>query len=254
MKFAVIGLGEAGSNFANDLVQLGIAVAGWDPNLIRQLDGSVVFARNNVDAIRDADVVLSVNYSSESVGIAHEVLPHIKPTQYFCEMNTSSPAKKLEVEAVLKPSGVRFVDLAIMAPVPGKGIRVPMLASGPGARGLVDLLTPYPLSLTYQSDITGEAAERKLLRSIVYKGVAAVICEAMEAGEKMGKIEYIRSQIRHILNSDDQMIDRFVDGSHQHAKRRVEEMKAVKEMLNTHGLSSMMTEGTISNLERYEND
>lgn len=37
MKVAVIGLGEAGSHFANDLAELGVEVSGWDPELRYQL-------------------------------------------------------------------------------------------------------------------------------------------------------------------------------------------------------------------------
>ena len=35
MKIAIIGLGEAGSHFANDLVEMGLEVSGWDPNIQR---------------------------------------------------------------------------------------------------------------------------------------------------------------------------------------------------------------------------
>ena len=59
MKFAVLGLGEAGSRFANDLAELGHTVKGWDPNLRYLLNKSVYFAKSNVEAVKDADIIFS---------------------------------------------------------------------------------------------------------------------------------------------------------------------------------------------------
>jgi len=251
MKIAILGLGEAGSHFANDLVGLGIEVSGWDPNLERTISPKVKFASDNPTAVRNADIIFSVNYTSESRNIAKEVLPNLKKGALYCEMNTSAPVTKQEIESILKPAHIHFVDLAIMAPVPPKGIKVPLLASGGGAQLLANQLVPYDLNLTVLNNNTGDAAGRKLLRSIVYKGVAAVICEAMEAGQQLGLEEYIRTQINSIIGENDALIDRFVNGSRTHAKRRMHEMEAVVNMLEGEGLTTFMSAGAVSNLEKY---
>lgn len=251
MRFAIIGLGEAGSHFANDLVQIGFTVNGSDPELKRDLHPKVMVAKDNPEAVKDADIVWSVNYTSESKGIALEVAPHLNPGAIYCEMNTSSPATKKDIEHILQPINIHFVDLAIMAPVPGKGIKVPLMASGPGAALLAQKLQPYQLNLTVLNEITGDAAKRKLLRSIVYKGVAAVICEAVEAGENFGLEAYIREQISSIIGENDGLIDRFLSGSRIHAKRRMHEMEAVVDMLESEELSAYMSKGAVNNLEKY---
>ena len=251
MKVAIIGLGEAGSHFANDLVEMGLEVSGWDPNLQRELDPRVHFAANNGVSVKDADIIFSVNYTSESKAIAKEVVAHLKSGSVYCEMNTSAPSTKKEIESILQPANVKFVDLAIMAPVPTKGIKVPLLASGGGAKLLAKLFGHYSLNLSVLSEKTGDAAGRKLLRSIVYKGVAAVICEAMEAGEQFGLEDYIRTQINSIIGENDALIDRFVKGSRTHAKRRMHEMEAVVNMLEGENLSAFMSEGAVKNLNKY---
>lgn len=249
MKVAVIGLGEAGSRFANDLAELGVEVSGWDPELRYTLHPGVFFALDNPEAIRNADIILSVNLASESRAIAQELAPYLVASTIFCEMNTAAPSLKVDVEKILSPTGVRFTDVAIMSPVPARGIKVPLLASGPGANALKEILKPYQLNLNIISEVTGEAAERKLLRSIVFKGISAVLGEAIAAGEKTGKKEYIRDQIKSILCCDDAMIDRFVKDTPLHAKRRKDEMEAVQEMLKSKDLSHWMTSGTIKSLE-----
>lgn len=253
MKIAILGLGEAGSHFANDLIAMGIEVSGWDPDLKRTLHNKVAFAKNNPAAVQNADIIFSVNYTSESQKIAQEVFSSLKKGAIYCETNTSSPATKISIEKILKPADIQFVDLAIMAPVPPKGIKVPLLASGPGAIYLKEKLAPYAFNLKVLNNKTGAAAGRKLLRSIVYKGVAAVICEAMEAGQHFGLEDYIRTQINAIIGDNDTLIDRFVKGSRTHAKRRMHEMEAVVEMLEEANLDAIMSAAAVKNLNKYLN-
>ena len=168
MHIAVLGLGEAGSHFANGLALLGAKVTGWDPAPKRPLAEGVVMAKSNAAAAQGADVILSVNLSAASEGIAAEVLPVLKPAQVYVEMNTSSPQQKSRVYNILQPSGVQFVDLAIMAPVPPKGIHTPFLASGPGAFLLQQKFSQLGIAVPVLGEAVGDASMRKLLRSIVY--------------------------------------------------------------------------------------
>ena len=103
MHIAILGLGEAGSIFANDLSAMGITVSGWDPLPKRSLHENVYFAESNVDAVKDADIIFSVNLSSVSEVIAKEVLPIINAGKIYVEMNTSSPQKK--------NSSVRYIKI-----------------------------------------------------------------------------------------------------------------------------------------------
>ena len=73
LKIAILGLGEAGSHFANDLVKMGVEVIGFDPNPIRKLDASIRFKNSNAEAVVNADIVFSANLSSVSVAIAEEL-------------------------------------------------------------------------------------------------------------------------------------------------------------------------------------
>ena len=254
MKIAILGLGEAGSHFARDLAELGLEVTGWDPNPQRALPSGFVMANNNAEAVRNADLIFSVNLSTVSLEVAQEVAPVLQAHQLFLEMNTSAPSKKMEIAQILAPSGVQFVDLAIMAPVPPTGVRTPMLAAGPGAASFQEKMAAYPLQIEILQDAEiGTAAQLKLLRSIVYKGIAGVICEAVEAGKAFGQEEYIRTQIRSIIGGKDELIDRFVEGTHIHAVRRFDEMSAVVEMLEEQELSPLMSKATRDQLQKLAN-
>ena len=155
---------------------------------------------------------------------------------------------------ILKPTGVQFIDLAIMAPVPPKGIKTPFLAAGEEAIAFLEKMKPLKLDLSLvENGKVGDAATMKLLRSIVYKGVAAVICEAVEAGDVFGMPEYIRKQISSIIGGNDDLIERFVEGSKTHALRRMHEMEAVIEMLEERNLDPIVTRATRDNLAKLMN-
>ncbi|MEZ0538324.1 NAD(P)-dependent oxidoreductase [Fibrella arboris] len=249
MKIAILGLGEAGSRFANDLVGLGVDVVGYDPACKRALSPAVKLASNNADAARNADIVLSVNVSAVAEQVAAEVWPVLQPGQVYAEMNTASPDTKRQVEAIISPSGALVVDVAIMAPVPPKGILTPFLVSGPGAILFAGQLQPLGLHISVLSEVVGEAATRKLLRSIVYKGIAAVVGEAVAAGRSFGLEPYIREQILSVVGGDDTLIDRFLEGSRTHAIRRSHELEAVVAMLTARDIEPVMARATLTSLE-----
>lgn len=239
---AILGLGEAGSHFARDLAALGVKVQGWDPQPKRPLPEGFVLAESNSAAVQGAHIIFSVNLSGVSAEVAAEVLPVLQPHQLFLEMNTSAPAKKQCIAEILAPSGVQFVDLAIMAPVPPTGIKTPMLATGPGATLFQQKMQDFLLQIeVLPNPEIGMAAQLKLLRSIVYKGIAGVIYEAVEAGKVFGEEAYMREQIRSIIGGKDELINRFVEGTYTHAARRKEEMEAVVEMLKAKDLEAWMS-------------
>ncbi|MDX1909005.1 MAG: NAD(P)-binding domain-containing protein [Bacteroidia bacterium] len=243
-RIAVLGLGEAGSNFANGLASLGLPVSGWDPAPRYPLHEHVQIAESNLAAAGVADIILSVNISRVAAAVVTEVMPVLGPHQVFVEMNTASPAHKQTLAAMVAPSGAAFVDLAIMAPVPPAGIFTPFWVSGPGAQPFQAALKPYGLQIEYLGEAVGMASTRKLLRSIVYKGFAAVICEALEAGRALELEPHVRTQISSLIGGQDELIDRFETGSKTHALRRNEEMHAVVEMITQAGLNPVMSRAT----------
>ena len=249
LTIAVLGLGEAGSRFANDLVKRGVTVTGYDPLPRYVLEPGVTLASSNAEAAQGADMVFSVNVSVVAETVAAGVMPVLRPGQVYAEMNTTSPDTKRQVADIVTPSGALAVDVAIMAPVPPNGILTPLLISGPGATLFAEKLRPLDLDIDVLTDVMGEAATRKLLRSIVYKGIAAVIGEAVAAGRSFGLEPYIREQIRSVIGGNDALIDRFLEGSKTHALRRSHELEAVVDMLGGQHIEPVMSSATLKSLQ-----
>ena len=247
MIIAILGIGEAGGTLARDLIAKGVLVRGWDPEP-RNLPDGLDFASSNSDAATGTDIVLSVNWASVAAEVAHEVAPVLQPDQLYADLNTAAPQLKRDIAPVIEKTGALFVDAALMDPVLPKGLGTQVYASGSGAEIFAERMIPLGMPVTYLDHEPGNAATHKLVRSIMYKGVAAVIMECLEAAEALNMTEYARAQMLKIIY-DEAMIDRFVTGSIKHAKRRVEEMEAVVEMLNSIGISSFTSQASIRRLK-----
>lgn len=250
MIVAILGIGEAGGILAGDLMAAGVSVRGWDPDP-PAIPAGLDFAASNPAAVRGADVVLSVNWASVAVDVAAEVAQVLQPNQLFADMNTASPQIKRAAAAIVEEAGALFVDGALMAPVPPKGLRTPVYASGSGAVLFAEKMSPYGMPITVLDGEAGNAAKHKLVRSIMYKGVAAVVMECLEAAEALEMSDYARQQMMTILQ-DESMIDRFVEGSRAHAKRRMQEMEAVVELLESVGVSAFTSRASLEKLREIQ--
>jgi 3-hydroxyisobutyrate dehydrogenase-like beta-hydroxyacid dehydrogenase len=233
---ALLGLGEAGAAIASDLVAQGVVARGWDPDPARRVAG-VERAASAREAVEGADVVLSINAQAAAVPAALSVVGALTTDHLFADLNTTSAEVKRQVAAAIVPSGAAFVDVALLAPVPGTGVRTPCLASGAGAERFAEIFGVFGMPVEVLSDVPGEAATRKLLRSVFMKGLAAAIIESLSAAELAGCEPWARAQIVSVLTgADESLVDRLVHGSKQHARRRVDEMDAAAAVVADLGL------------------
>jgi 3-hydroxyisobutyrate dehydrogenase-like beta-hydroxyacid dehydrogenase len=227
---AVLGLGEAGSALARDLVAAGAVVRGYDP-AVAAVEG-VLATGSEAEAAEGADLVLSVNSAAAAVGALEAGLTGLKTGAAWADLNTASPGTKRKLAGIAAGHGVPFADIAIMAPVPGRGLRVPMLATGVAAEIVANSLTTFGAAIEVMTGDAGLAAERKLLRSVFFKGMSAAVVEALTAARAAGCEDWLRKIIVDELTSANAAtVDRLVDGSVKHAVRRTHEMAAAAEML-----------------------
>jgi 3-hydroxyisobutyrate dehydrogenase-like beta-hydroxyacid dehydrogenase len=243
LVIAVLGLGEAGSVIARDLVAAGVVVRGYDPAVAA--GPGITDTRGEAEAARGADLVLSVNSAKAAVDAFRAGRPGLSPGVLWADLNTASPGLKRELASLAETAGVPFADVAMMAPVPGRGLRVPMVASGAGAERYARLLTPLGAGIEVLAGPAGLAATRKLLRSVFYKGMASAIVEALEAARAVGHEQWLREHIAaELTGADERSVERIVDGTARHAVRRTAEMEAAADMLTELGVLPVMTEAS----------
>jgi 3-hydroxyisobutyrate dehydrogenase-like beta-hydroxyacid dehydrogenase len=217
LTVAVLGLGEAGSRLAADLSAAGAEVRGYDP-----VNGGAP-----EEAVAGSDVVLSVNSARAAVEAAESARAALRPGAVYADLNTAAPALKREVAGVV--GGERFADVALLGPVPARGLATPALASGEAARAFADALAPLGMPIDVVSARAGDAATLKLLRSVFMKGLAASAIESVRAADAAGHAEWLKQEIAAVIGRP--LLDRLVVGSQAHAIRRADEMEAARDLL-----------------------
>jgi 3-hydroxyisobutyrate dehydrogenase-like beta-hydroxyacid dehydrogenase len=232
---AMLGLGEAGSRIAADLSAAGVAVRGFDPRVAA--GASVVECASDADACLGADIVISLTCAHESEAALKAALPGIGRKAIYADLNTASAGLKEQLAGMASQAGVSFTDVALMSPVPGSGLRTPMLASGPAADDFAMAMLPLGANVQVLPGPPGVAAARKLVRSVFFKGMAAAVTESLRAAKAAGCEDWIRENIREELQSASAAtVERLEQGSVLHARRRAEEMAAAREMLTELGV------------------
>lgn len=237
---AVLGLGEAGSLIAADLVAAGAEVRAFDPLVAVGL--GMTGAVSDAEAAAGCSVVIAVTSAHDAQQTLDLTLPGLASGAVYADLNTAPPATKRQLADTAAAAGVTFADVALMSPVPGSGLGTPMLTSGAGAERFALIFNALGATVEVLPGPAGVAATRKLLRSVFYKGLAAAVIEALQAGRAAGSEKWLRDNIRaELAGMDHTTVDRLERGSVRHARRRFDEMSAAADLLDELGVPYRVT-------------
>lgn len=243
-RIAVFGIGEAGSAIAADLAAAGADVGAFDPADVATPADVQRFATAS-EVVKRRELILSVTAAVDAqaaIAQAWDVLPR---GAIYADLSTAPPTLKEDLGDTAGLRGLRFVDVALMATVPSHGLATPSLASGPGASSYAELLNPLGADVEVVGEEPGQAATRKLLRSVVTKGLTAVILEAMAGATKTDLDDWMWDHIVDFVESaDEAMLRRLVDGTEPHLDRRIVEMDSAASLLESVEVEPTMTRAT----------
>jgi 3-hydroxyisobutyrate dehydrogenase len=249
-RCAVIGLGEAGSRYAAALVDAGYTVSGFDPGQVGSPEG-VRRVDTAAEAAKDADIVLVLTAAAAAKPVAESCVEALVPGACYADFTSSSPAAMRDIAALVEQAGAVFCDVAILGPVPLSGATTPLMVAGRGAARIAELASGWGASVEVVDGPPGAAMAHKLLRSVLMKGLAAIVGEAVSAGAAAGYETWIRDQIASQLAGDGHaVIDRFLISTRIHAERRAQEMRDTAQYLAELRVPAEMTRATESALRR----
>ncbi|MFG1942989.1 DUF1932 domain-containing protein [Nonomuraea sp. NPDC048826] len=240
---ALLGLGEAGYAFAAGL-SARARVTGFDPAWQdRPVDFTVTGGA--AAAVAGAQVVIALTAAADAPGALRSALGHTADGAIYLDLSTGSPELKRELAAQAAAHGLTFAEGVLMAPVLRLLEKTPVLAAGPGAGPAAALLTAAGMDITPLGAEVGEAAARKLLRSIVVKGLTALMVESLRVAEAQGLGAWCHEHLVETLTElDGDVLRRLLDGTERHSVRRVAEMEAAAEMAVAAGESGAMARAT----------
>lgn len=254
---AFIGFGEAGQTISRGLAKEAArpALRAYDILFGKpagaRLEAAakalgVGLARDHVEAVREAGLVILVVTASSSLEATKSCLPGLRKGQLFLDMNSVSPKRKLETAALVAPTGAAYVDCAVMAPAAPYLHKVPCLVGGPGAAALAPRAAALGMKMELVSSEVGQASAIKMFRSIVVKGLEALLVESMTASAEYGVEDRVLASLKETWPGIDwqklsgYMIERVVT----HGKRRAAEMREVSETLQSIGMAPLMAAAT----------
>jgi 3-hydroxyisobutyrate dehydrogenase-like beta-hydroxyacid dehydrogenase len=253
-----VGFGEAGSTIAAGLRSAGAdrlfafdinADSGRFGPLIRERAGrsGTALVESSSELAARSRILFSTVTSSAALDAARQTAPFLTPDHLYADLNSVSPAVKQAIAGVVDGSGARFVEAAVMAAVAPHGHRVPMLLGGPSARAFADAMAPFGMRLqVLDGAAIGAAAAVKMCRSIVVKGLEALLCECVLGASRYGADAHVFQSLNESFPGLDwkSLADYMVGRVVVHGERRAREMEEVVETLRAIGVEPIMADAT----------
>lgn len=249
----LLGFGEVGQTLADDLLARGgVDLVAWDikfsdPDSIpgKGLAGrGVKKAGNAEEAVAGVDLVISAVTAAETLNAARSVAGGIEGGTWFADMNSASPGFKKQAAELINAAGGRYVEAAVMSPIGPKRINTPILLGGPCATEFESLAHGLGFSgMKVFSEDYGKASAAKMCRSVVVKGVEAILTESLLSARHYGVEETVVKSLNDLFPGPDwELLSRYmISRSLEHGKRRAEEMREVARTVEEAGIEPLMS-------------
>ena len=258
LRIALVGYGEVGRILGAALAAAGVReVIAFDVQMIdaawrehataRASRDNVQLAGTNRDATATAHLVVCAVTAASTLAASEEIAAHCAKGAYVLDVNSASPKTKSRCAGIVENAQGRYVEAAVMTSVPPHGIRAPMLIGGPHAPALLPHLERLGFEATVGATTLGVVSATKLCRSVIIKGMEALVVESLLAARSYG-VE------REVIAS---LADTFpgLDWERQasylwrrvvaHGRRRAEEMREAASMVEDAGVAPNMARATV---------
>jgi 3-hydroxyisobutyrate dehydrogenase-like beta-hydroxyacid dehydrogenase len=254
---ALLGIGEAAGAFLEGWDRQGCeplsafdvksdqpATRGWVEERCRHL--GVVSCPSAAEAVRGAQLILSLVTADQALNAATAAAPGLAPGALYVDGNSCSPQTKCEAAVRVEAAGGRYVDMAIMAPVHPRKHLTPVLLAGPHADAASGALASLGMRPGVAGDQVGQASTIKMVRSVMIKGIEALTAECMLAARRAGVADAVLAS----LQASDASTDWRARAGYNlermmvHGGRRAAEMREVARTVAELGISDRMSRAT----------
>ncbi len=257
LRIGFVGFGEAAYHIAKGLRQPGIAsIAAFDikvTEMVRQRarETETRLLDTNQDLAEACEIMLSAVTADQALNAARQNAPYLTSNHIYADLNSVSPGVKQSIARVVEATGAGFAEIAMMAPVPPHGHKVPMLAGGQGAPDFVQKLAPFGISAEIVSREVGTAAATKMFRSIIVKGMEALITECVLGSTRYDADERVFASLAETFPGVNwkELADYMVGRVVVHGERRAREMEEVAATLREIDVEPIMAEAIVRRMD-----
>jgi 3-hydroxyisobutyrate dehydrogenase-like beta-hydroxyacid dehydrogenase len=252
----LIGYGEVGRILAEDLRKQEIKVAAYDIKLRSDQSGGalrdhagqhgVTLTASHADLAAQSDFIVSAVTASQAVPVAKACAAAVKQGAWYLDFNSASPGAKQRAAALIDAAGGHYVEGAVMTSVPPYRIKVPLLLGGSDAAALAPQLAELGFVPKVASDKLGVASAVKMCRSVMIKGLEAMVIESFTTARAYGVEDAVLASLKETFPGIDweRQGAYFFQRVIEHGRRRSEEVREVAETVREVGLEPWSAQGT----------
>jgi 3-hydroxyisobutyrate dehydrogenase-like beta-hydroxyacid dehydrogenase len=250
-----IGFGEAGFHIAAGLRDAGAGrIHAYDVNTdtpglgeriqSRAAQSEVCLLPSSAAIADSSEVLFSAVTADRAMEAALQTAPFLASRHIYVDINSVSPERKQSIDRVISEKGARFVEAAVMSPVPSHRHRVPMLLGGVHAPLLARTMARYDMNLEVISEHIGAASATKMCRSIIVKGLEALMLECVLAAVPYGADERVFATLDETFPGVNwqRLAGYLVGRVVEHGERRARELDEVADTLRAIGVQPLMAE------------
>jgi 3-hydroxyisobutyrate dehydrogenase-like beta-hydroxyacid dehydrogenase len=186
--------------------------------------------------------IISAVTASNTLAVAQDAAQHIRPGSVFLDLNSASPTAKQQCALAVQAAGAHYVEAGVMTSVPPYGIKVPMLLGGAQAAALAHALNAWGMDAKAVSSAVGVASAIKMCRSVMIKGLEALVIESYTTARAYGVEDHVLPTLQETFPS----IDWQKQGAYffsrvvQHGQRRAQEMREAAHTVREAGFAPTM--------------
>ena len=253
VRICLLGFGEVGQTLAADLSARGEShLSAWD---LQFADPQSALSRTSrligahpadsaSAAVDGCSVVISAVTADQDEAAARSVMEGMARDAYFLDLNSVSPGIKLAVSDLVEAGGARYVEAAIMSPISPRRIGSPMLFGGPHAAAFLPVAQSlgFTGAEVFAAEL-GRASAAKMCRSVVVKGMEALLAESLLSARHYGVEDTVLRSLQDLFPATDwpTMARYMISRSLVHGRRRAEEMREVARTVSEAGLDAWMS-------------
>lgn len=252
-RIGLLGFGEVGQILGQDLPIGHLPNLAFDLKLLESRSSLHIAIQKNPstercpqssDFGRQCDVIISAVTAENTEAAAYSVSADLKPNSWFLDLNSASPETKKRTAMLINKAGGRYVEAAVMSPVPPKRMGSPILLGGPYAKEFLTVGEALGFTnLNIFSETYGTASAAKMCRSVMIKGMEALLTESLVTARTYGVEQTVLTSLSDLFPGPDwptlsaYMISRALE----HGGRRAEEMREVAKTVAHAGLRPSMS-------------
>jgi 3-hydroxyisobutyrate dehydrogenase len=191
MRVGFVGTGRIGAPMVEMLFAAGCSVTFFArrQSVVDRLVARGAHAVDRVEAIADADVVISCLYDDEQLlKLAPAIVSRMPRRSVFVSHTTGTPATLLRIADIASGRGVVVVDAGFSGTaemVRERALTVMLGASGPGAEPAIEAVGSYASKIIRTGGL-GSGLRAKVLNNLLFAGICQLTLSAVVTAGTFG--------------------------------------------------------------------